>query len=279
LFASLKEWPEIQRAGVYLLFGADEETGEDIAYVGEAEIVLDRLNSHVAEKDFWTEVVVFTNKDENLTKAHVKYLESKLIMLAREAARYKLENFASPSLPALPRADRDAMDEYLASIRTLLGVLGHRLLEPLVRKEVRLAIEGRRSPASSAVRQLTLEECVPTFTFPPTEEMFFLKVGDISASALWNDDGMVVLESSMASRATHPSLTRGAIASREALIATGVLVEERDHFVFSKHHAFKSPSQAASVVVGYSINGRESWKRRDGTTFNQLFSAPSSKNC
>jgi hypothetical protein len=38
-----------------------------------------RVASHDAKKDFWTCVVVLVSKDENLTKAHVRWLEAALL--------------------------------------------------------------------------------------------------------------------------------------------------------------------------------------------------------
>ena len=75
----LSDWEESRKPGVYFLFGIDEESGQDAVYIGEAENVFERLQHHIANKDFWNEVIFFTNKDENLTKSHVKYLESGLI--------------------------------------------------------------------------------------------------------------------------------------------------------------------------------------------------------
>jgi hypothetical protein len=42
-----------------------------------------RAGSHLRTKEFWTRVVFFTSKDDNITKAHVKYLEARLVELAR----------------------------------------------------------------------------------------------------------------------------------------------------------------------------------------------------
>src|SRR5882762_7257324 len=67
-FAELKEWAEVRRPGVYFLFGVDEDLGRDVVYIGEAEIVIDRVSSHITGKDFWSELVAFTSKDDNLTK-------------------------------------------------------------------------------------------------------------------------------------------------------------------------------------------------------------------
>ena len=109
----LNDWPESKRPGVYFLFGTDNETTQQSVYIGEAENVYDRMLNHVANKEFWNEAIFFTNKDENLTKSHVKYLEAKLIELAGRANRYKLENGNSPSTPSIPKGDRDAMEEFI----------------------------------------------------------------------------------------------------------------------------------------------------------------------
>ena len=89
---SLVDWDESKKPGVYFLFGIDEESGRDAVYIGEAENVFDRLQNHIANKDFWNEVIFFTNKDENLTKSHVKYLESRLIKLVKGLGRYVVLN-------------------------------------------------------------------------------------------------------------------------------------------------------------------------------------------
>ena len=66
---------EAAKPGVYFLSGVDPATGRPAIYVGEAESVRKRLRSHL-DKDFRNNVVFFIGKDENLTKAHVRYLEA-----------------------------------------------------------------------------------------------------------------------------------------------------------------------------------------------------------
>lgn len=116
---------EAQRTGVYLLLGDDESVaGETPCYIGEADVVSERLRSHEREKDFWDRVVVITSKDSNITKAHGRYLESRLIRLAEEAGRVSLENKDRPLPPALPEADASDMDYFLAQLQIVLPVLG-----------------------------------------------------------------------------------------------------------------------------------------------------------
>ena len=69
---------ELDKAGVYILLGSDPKAGAPHAYIGEAEVIRERLKQHKT-KEFWVSAIVFTSKDENLTKAHVRYLESIII--------------------------------------------------------------------------------------------------------------------------------------------------------------------------------------------------------
>lgn len=41
-------------------------------------MILKRLNQQLNQKEFWNEAIVFISKDENLNKAHTKYLENRL---------------------------------------------------------------------------------------------------------------------------------------------------------------------------------------------------------
>jgi hypothetical protein len=62
---------ELDKAGVYILIGSDPLTNAPRAYIGEAEVIRERLRQH-RSKEFWVSGIVFVSKDENLTKAHVR---------------------------------------------------------------------------------------------------------------------------------------------------------------------------------------------------------------
>lgn len=261
-FADLKDWAEARRPGVYFLFGVDEDTGREVVYVGEAEVVSERVSSHISGKDFWSDLVAFTSKDDNLTKGHVRYLEARLVELASSAGRYVLKNAASPQLPALPRADRDAMEEYIENVRTLLGVLGHRALEPLT---MRPAV----APAATNQPVPVLPPATP-ITAPSESENFYLHIGGIAASAIRTNEGIVVLAGSDASSDVQASLTIGYRSLRDRLIASRVITRSDGKYRFARDNLFSSPSQAAAVLVGYSINGRDAWKTKEGRTWGQV---------
>ena len=78
-FAEARQRPELKRTGVYILWGPGETGQLPRAYVGEGDAVLPRLDQHAKSKDFWTHAAVFASKDQNLNKAHVQYLEARLV--------------------------------------------------------------------------------------------------------------------------------------------------------------------------------------------------------
>ncbi|MBU1405323.1 MAG: GIY-YIG nuclease family protein [Proteobacteria bacterium] len=254
-FNELKDWPEIKRPGVYFLFGINETTGDNIVYIGESENVLDRLNSHISGKDFWSELIAFTSKDENLTKSHAKYLESRLVSIATHARRYEVKNSAAPQPPTLSRGERDAMEEFLLLAKLLLGVLGHRVLDPyapVLHRPAKEEMQGEYTlPQSSAI----------SLEVSPLTNTTILKLRDkkYSADAIITDEGMVVLAGSQATKKPLPSLARGYLSLRENLIAKGVLSENNDILVFTQDQLFSSPSQAASIILGSSRNGPKEW--------------------
>lgn len=76
LLPQVKVWPELAQAGVYLLLGPRPDGEGDMLYVGEGDPIRPRLESHYAQKDFWTRAIGFTTTTAGqLNKAHVQFLE------------------------------------------------------------------------------------------------------------------------------------------------------------------------------------------------------------
>ncbi|WP_019559504.1 GIY-YIG nuclease family protein [Caldimonas manganoxidans] len=98
IFAEVRQRPELQRAGVYVLWGPGVFGQLPRIYVGEGDFLRARLDQHHKQKDFWTHAIVFTSKDQNLNKAHVQYLEARLVSLASQARRAELDNGNVPQL-------------------------------------------------------------------------------------------------------------------------------------------------------------------------------------
>ncbi len=124
-YAELKARPDLQGPGVYVLIGPTE-TGvpPTRVYIGETDDLPSRLNSHQARKEFWNRVVVFTSKDANLNKAHIRYLESRLIEIATATQRDEIENGNLGARPSLSEADTAEAEAFLAEMLLIYPVLG-----------------------------------------------------------------------------------------------------------------------------------------------------------
>lgn len=242
---------EIGRPGVYFLLGEDEGNQNKV-YIGESENVWERLKNHDTNKDFWNEVILVTSKDENLTKSHVRYLESKLLKIAREANRYSIENNNSSGESSLPLPDKDAMEDFIVCIQLLNGTLGHKFLE--------LPIQKKNREENSFL---------PIDDYIDSSIKVELKSNGINARGIMTDEGILVLKKSEVSNKESRSYNYTAL--REKLVRNGVILDNKENkCYFEKDYLFKSPSAAASVILGYSANGRNIWKDKDNRTLNEI---------
>lgn len=245
----LKKWPETVKPGVYFLFEARLGDSKPMAYIGESENVAERLLAHDRKKDFWNEVVIFSNKDDNLSKSHIKYLESRLESLAKTADRYELENGYSPTQSSLSRSERHAMEELLEDIRLFLGTLGYPILEPLIKSNL-----TDQEPVQNSLSSGEL-----TFT-----------VHKLVAKGVQSDEGFVLKKGSTASKTNTDSLNGKLVKLKEQLVADGRLVSESDHFLLSEDILMSSSSYAAALIAGTARSGPQSWYTVDGKSLKEL---------
>jgi hypothetical protein len=198
-----------------------------------------RLEQHSKVKDFWTTVVAFTSKDQNLNKAHIQYLEARLIGLAAEARRAELDNVNSPQLPSLSEADGAEADGFLSDMLLCFPVLGVGFFE--------------KAPAA-----------------PPRSRELLLKGKGIEARGYEAPQGFVVRAGSRAVREEVDSAPAYLGELRRTLVRQGVLRPEGAGFVLTQDYPFSSPSMAAAALLGRSANGRIEWKAKDGRTLKDL---------
>jgi len=245
LMCSRAQYPEIKsrdefgKTGAYVLVGPGESSQR--IYVGEADVARDRLNQHFRSKDFWTFLILFTSKDENLNKAHVRYLESRLLSLAHGAKRCEVDNANAPGEPPLSEADRADAEWFLSEMLLIYPILGLTAFEePPARKRKarRLLLSGKGAEASGADTQ----------------------------------EGFVVYSGSRGRLDAVPSIRQSPhlVELRADLRKKEVLAVQGDHLVLTQDYAFNSPSTAAGVLLGRSANGRIEWKDQSGRTLKQI---------
>ncbi len=233
---------ELDKAGVYILIGNDILTNAPRAYIGEAEVIRERLKQHKT-KEFWVSAMVFVSKDENLTKAHVRYLESRLLAEAATVNRFTLEQNQAGGAK-LPESDREDMEVFLARIRQLLPVLGSDILAPIAQPSDKAQPGG----------------------------LLYCRIKGAEGRGQRTANGFVILRGSTAVLEERPSAENYpyVMAQRKQLIAEGVLTEKDGLLVFTRDAEFSSPSAAAAVIHGGSANGLIAWKTEGGKSLKKL---------
>jgi len=226
---------EMKSPGIYFLTGVDPETGDNAIYVGEAENVAKRMRGH-ADKDFWNAISVFVSKDDNLTKAHIRYLEGKLIESISNNSSIVSVNAAS-SGSKLPESDAAEMNVFLAKVLQLLPVLG---------------VNHFQKPVTEEKSQARLLYCK-----------------GLVAKGRRTSGGFLVFEGSQAVK-EHLQSAKSMRVLREKLVLKGILAEGEDCYVFSQDYEFGSPSTAGSVVRGGNTNGLINWKDKQGQTLKEI---------
>lgn len=239
LFGDAKSRRELERTGVYVLVGSPEEFGLPAVYIGEGDPIRNRLESHAKQKEFWIYGVAFTSKDENLNKAHVQYLEARLVKLAMDAKRCTLQNGNAPQLPSMSEADAADAEGFLSEMLLCFPVIGLNVFSQ-----------------GESTRRSTTE--------------FLLSARGVQARGYESPQGFTVREGSSAASDHVKSCHDYLVKLRRALVENGVLVSEDGLLRFSQDYVFASPSTAAGVVLGRSSNGRVSWKTKSGKSLKEV---------
>ncbi|GAB3825926.1 GIY-YIG nuclease family protein [Pontibacter rugosus] len=233
---------DLNNPGIYLLFGKSED-GFDKVYVGEAEEIFRRLQQQVSQRDFWNEAITFISKDENLNKAHIKYIENRLHTLAKDAGRYQLENSVIPTQSSISESDRAEMEEFISNIRLLVNTLGHKVFEE--KREVKNNDEQ--------------------------QPIFYLR-GARGAEAQGEPtaEGFVVFKGSRATLSNVNSISPSFAKYRQQLIEQNILQQNGEVYEFMEDSVFSSPSTAAVMVMGRNANGLLEWKLPSGVTLKEF---------
>ncbi|MCF7675642.1 MAG: GIY-YIG nuclease family protein [Akkermansiaceae bacterium] len=244
-------WPEFQRPGVYMVRGQSEE-GHPRLYIGESEDVANRVQAHPSGLGFEiSDILLFSSKDDNLSKSHVLWLEIQLIQRAEKAKRITLTNSKHPPLKELSRAEEATMKEFIDHLELVAQTASFGYFSEVVSKVTK--------------KKFKLYLSMP-------------QVG-IEATAIRTDEGFLVLEGSGASETAKPALSPGYASQREDLIEKGMLVPSKEgKLIFTADCPFASPSAAAAIIAGGPRSGPECWKDESGTTLKDLIKKEEAAN-
>ena len=221
--------PDCNHTGVYFLFGKDEENNETV-YVGEAEDMLVRIKQHLKDQEYWNDVVIVLSKDNNLNKAHVKYLENRFYAMAKEANRFQIVNKNVPTCSSVSEFDESMLKEFVENAKLLVNTLGYKVFE-----EVKTSISKTQK-----------------------KDIFYIKAArGANARGVLVTDGFAVIKGSIVASETTKSIADSLLKYRDKLLQKGIIDA---NFMFVCDYVFTSPSLAASIVMGRNANGRTEWK-------------------
>ena len=243
LYKKCSNIEELKKPAVYLLFGAENENGRPVVYIGETEDAFMRLRDHEDKKDYWNEAIVFISQDDHFNKAHVKYLEGRLYEIAKDVARYEVMNSQKPQSASIAEDEQAEMEDFIDNVCVLTYGLGHKVFEALIKDDI--------------VTKDTMDK-----------ELFYLRTqkGTVDAKMIRTDEGYVVLKGSKIRPSEAKSTPTSAIKKRKDLIAEGTIVDN----IFMKDELFASPSGASDLVTGNSTSGRNMWKTKDGIMLGEI---------
>lgn len=237
---------ELQSTGVYLLLGKSESNESYTQlYIGEAEIIYKRLNEHLSTKDFWNEVICFVSKDENLNKAHIKYIENRLYEIASKVDRSEIINGNVPNKPNISESDQAEMEQFIDNIKLMVNTLGYRIFDELI-------TQNENGSNNQDVK------------------VYIIAARGANASGQMTNEGFVVTKNSEIADSTTNSFPKSMKKLRENLIKEGIVDIKDDVYKLTKDYLFSSPSAAASIVMGRSANGLNEWKSEDGRVLKSI---------
>lgn len=232
--------PESSYTGVYLLIGEDD--GQQMVYIGEGENIANRIKSHDANKNWWTRCVLVTSQANNLHKAHVQYLESRLVEEASRIGVSKLENSTTPKEPSLSEAAKANMEIFLGYLMMVL---------PAVRIDTFL--QKRRSIPE--IDSMSIDAFGVMFELR-------LKKEEVTATAILTDGEFIVQKGSEARSNWIGDRTKKTSYWRlyDDLVERGILSSGLGKRVFTDSYAFSSTSAAGAVVTGRATAGPIAWR-------------------
>ena len=226
---------DLQGVGVYFLL-CQEEDGTDSVYIGEAENIQKRLEDHLRdsksgkEEYYWNTAVAFIGRD--LNKALIRYLEYRLVDIARDCPNYKVLTQNTYKNTVLKEAQIASMEEFIDNVRILMSSLGYRVL-----------VKPTKAKSDTVY--------------------FYCNGSGANAKGFISSGGFTVVKGSAVSEKTVPSFeTRGSgyYKLRARLEKEGIIKGGK----FTRDYEFSAPSAASAVAMGRTSNGNVDWHTKDG---------------
>lgn len=248
-----KDREQLKQSGVYFLFGKNN-FDEDAVYIGQAGIrkngegVLFRVAEHLKDDFYFNEAVMFTTSGNSWGPTEISYLENKFTNLAIDTNRYKVQNGNDPNPGNVTEEKEAELEIYVEQFKIMLGVLGYRIFVPLVKTPESVVEEHDDELILGLSRKIKRSQ------------------RNIEAYCKRTNEGFVVLSGSQIEETDSGSIPDVIKELRERCKQNNEIKDG----VLTRNYLFKSPSYAASFVLGMTTNGKVDWKTEDGTSLKMI---------
>lgn len=237
------------QTGLYILLESfntiDDEKPR--AYIGQSDDVVKRITQHLSGKEekvnFFNYAVIFVSTDSDsggINKADVLYLEHKAIKAANDANRFEITNTVDGTKPHLSPDQRDVIEEFSEFVWLLISFMGCKIFYKATPQQ--------------------------TFQNPYEGLDFFIRWKGSEARAYFTNDEMVVRKGSELRSET----VKSANPARRAKAIAGLFELVDGKCILKEDTPFSSPSRAAWIVSGVSLNGWDAWRTEDGRTLDYI---------
>ena len=248
-----KDREQLKQSGVYFLFGKNN-FDEDAVYIGQAGIrkngegVLFRVAEHLKDDFYFNEAVMFTTSGNSWGPTEISYLENKFTNLAIDTNRYKVQNGNDPNPGNVTEEKEAELEIYVEQFKIMLGVLGYRIFVPLVKTPESVVEEHDDELILGLSRKIKRSQ------------------RNIEAYCKRTNEGFVVLTGSQIEETDSGFIPDVIKELRERCKQNNEIKDG----VLTRNYLFKSPSYAASFVLGMTTNGKVDWKTEDGTSLKMI---------
>lgn len=175
------EIDHLSHSGVYFLFGCERDV--PAVYIGKAgarkncPAIRSRLQEHRrdANKEFWTDAVAFTTKDDSFGLTEISYFENRFTNMARNAGRYLVKNGNEPQQGKASNEKDSEMEEFIGQAGLMIRIFGYRVFEFKQPASPAPATPPEPDEREARTWLVDVQECIkriPSDTFSLSDDLY-----------------------------------------------------------------------------------------------------------
>lgn len=250
---------------VYFLINSKEGLySKRMLYIGQTSNFENRMNDHIAKKDWWDCVIVFCANKPIFNSDIIFGLERLFIRDYSQSNLYILKNSKGSDYDV----DSDCYS-FKKNIEEFLSFFRYGLDEIKMKYETKSFSSDDKKQVNSYIDEKSNSYDVEVF--------LDIQKDNVHANGIYNKKTgtLTVLKGSRISVIAHSSFDNNSQKMLADLKMKGIVSKE----LFVLNHEFASPSTAAKIVGKSSLNGWKVWKNKSGLTLDTIVRRKTSSLC